>query len=129
VARCSSGRAAATTSEEGTVNTIGYADARRARLRGRRDALDGHARIPPAEWRALGDFGRAMAAEFLKGYDEAAKAPGAAWFDANGEPWRCGAPTKAGGTCQAIVDRKGYRCARHRPQPPPPHGQLPLWAA
>jgi hypothetical protein len=71
-----------------------------------------------------------MAAEFLKGYDEAARAPKAGWFDGDGNPWRCGARTKAGRTCQALVDRRGYRCPKHRERPPPhpgPQAMLPFF--
>ena len=59
---------------------------------------------------------------WLSGYDDVAKHPNAEWFTPDGEPWRCGAPTKAGKPCGRDVDRKGSRCPQHRERPPPHPG-------
>jgi hypothetical protein len=95
---------------------MNYHDARMARLEGRKACLDGYPRI--SRFRALGPDWAAYDTEWLKGYDEAAKAPDAPWFDADGLPYTCGARTKAGRTCKALVDRRGYKCHAHRDKPP-----------
>src|SRR5262245_54420961 len=102
------------------MTTLDYHDARRIRLEGRKACLDGYPRI--SRFRALGPDFAAYDAEWLKGFDEAAKAPHAPWFDAGGNPWRCGARAKSGGRCRAIVDKRGQRCTWHRERQPPNTG-------
>jgi hypothetical protein len=105
-----------------------FHDARMARLKGRKAALDNEPRLSPYRAHRLQGW-RRWDAEWCRGYDEASRAPDAGWFDADGQPYRCGAATKAGRPCQALVDKRAGRCGSHREKPPPHPGlaaQLPL---
>jgi hypothetical protein len=106
--------------------TIPYNDARMLRFKGRKAALDGEPRISPYRVDRFDGWAK-YDAEWCRGFDEAAKAPDEPWFDADGEPYRCGARTKVGKACMAWVDRRGHRCHIHRERPPAHAGpQLPL---
>jgi hypothetical protein len=101
-----------------------YHDKRRIRLEGRKACQDGYPRI--SRFRAMGLEFADCDREWCRGYDEVAARPDVKWFTPDGEFWRCGAKTKAGHPCQAIVDRRGWRCARHRERPPPHPGPQQL---